>query len=229
MILRYHSHPMIWRIVDVLVWLTTRVIDPSRSATAAAWVQAFCAVAILVLTIFLAKFAKDSADAANKAVKAAEDSVAAARDSVAAARDSVATAQEDLEREWRPDLRIADVVRGGNRTLDVSVANLAKPGVLIERIVIVDTAAPGAPFRFREIALAAGGSSTEVKLGQALNTFFLQRCASRQDQFSLDLEVWLEYQATGKLRSRTPSMMLRATFSRGFMAATIIEPDELPT
>jgi hypothetical protein len=96
---------------------------------------------------------------------------------------------------------------------------------LIDRIVIVDSRHPDDPFRFRLIALVPGAAMTEIKIGQAFSTFFLQRYKEQWEKFSLDLEVQLEYHATGRVWGLTPKMNFRATFQGGFMAAQIIEAD----
>src|ERR1700691_1202194 len=177
-----------------------------------AWIQAITAVVVAAFAVIAAVISWKALATSESAVAEAVKATKAAQDSVAAARESAGVAREALEKEWQPDLRIADIARSQRREMDISVVNLARPGVLIERVFVMERHGATKAWHFRTSVMVAGGARQTVEIGQALSGFYLQCYPQQQNQFERDLKVWLEYFTVDGERRKTPPLFLRAAF-----------------
>jgi hypothetical protein len=88
----------------------------------AAIVQAVSAVAIALLT--------------KRLVSATNQYTEATSDSLKLSREELKLNREEFERDWRPDLRIAEIQGAEFGGVSLRVANLAKPAALVTRLKI---------------------------------------------------------------------------------------------
>jgi hypothetical protein len=99
----------------------------------AAIIQAVSAAIVALLTIFLVGATIGYARTAEKLLR---------------------LSHEQFERDWRPDLRIADMQRSGPGQVYLKVANLAKPAVLV-----------------KELKIGSGGRTKEQRPPQDVDTY----------------------------------------------------------
>lgn len=167
----------------------------------AATVQAVSAVVIAVLTAWLVKATKDYVDTTEEALR---------------------LSREQYERDWHPDLQIAEVLTYGPGAVVLRVANLAKPAALIKRIRIgVDGKAQTGvePQRKAEYPLAvlvAGGQiadqiRVDKQLGLYRDAYGPERNPPHVAMWRTVLNISLVYECSGT-ELRTPWIDCDAQF-----------------
>jgi hypothetical protein len=111
-------------------------------------VQAVSAVAIVILTYFLARYARQSVNGTDEALELLRDQLAKQQGSlellktqIADQKNALQLAREELEQEWRPQVSLfVHFVR--SLEVDLQVANLGRTAVqvrAVELLVVVGT------------------------------------------------------------------------------------------
>ena len=84
--------------------------------------------------------------------------------------DALELSRDQLERDWRPDVRIADIQRRGPGDVVLSIANIARPDVLVKQIKMRRVRRPDEAINAQDdlekrlVALVPGGQVLEVTI-----------------------------------------------------------------
>jgi hypothetical protein len=166
----------------------------------AAFIQAGAAIAIVRLTTKLAALTEGYAKAADASAKAASDSVALAR--------------ESIDRDWKPDVKIAGLFLQGAGTLNVKIANLSRHSALVTAISIA-AANSDEPLRLSRGDLVPGGTIQDIQIDRELNQYRQRRHPAppfpERAWLQLELRFSLECESGGS-RLQTAWLSCRVTF-----------------
>lgn len=165
-------------------------------------VQALCAIGILLLTAALVCATIWYARLTGKAV---------------------ALTTEQLQRDWSPDLRIADIQYIGNGHVNLRIANLAKPAALVRLLRIgtggraLQSLPPQDVMNFPLILLAPGGQtrddqSIHGEMGLYRTKYSPPPVPPSRSPWTAGLSVALVYDCGGK-EHQTPWFDFSAEFS----------------
>jgi hypothetical protein len=106
-------------------------------------IQAISAVAIVILTYFLARYARQSANRTDKALELLRDQLTKQQDSLESLKTQIADqknalqlAREEFQQEWRPQVSLfVHFVR--SLDVDLQVANLGRTAVQVRAVELI--------------------------------------------------------------------------------------------
>lgn len=122
--------------------------------------------------------------------------------------------QEQFERDWRPDLRIADIQRIGSTQVFLRLANLAKPAALVKELKIGTGGRsprnhpPQDIERYPLIYLVPGGQVCEqvwiqLELGRYRQKYNPPPAPSNRSQWQVSMSIAVVYDCAGRENQTT--------------------------
>lgn len=152
------------------------------------------------------------------------------------AKNLLRLSHEQFERDWRPDLRIADMQRIGEAQVYLKVANLAKPAALVKELRIgsggrtQQGTPPQGVLNFPLILLVPGGQIYEgdiwiqPMLGAYRQKYNAPPTPPRRAPWETWLNIALVYDAAGKTGQQTAWFDCVVTFEDLTVVKVQVQP-----
>ena len=207
-----------------------------RLDSIAAAIQAVSALAVAVLTYFLVSFTRRYVKRTEEALRLSADQLQLAREQLEEQRRFLQLSREQYEREWQPDLRIANIQRVGGEQVLLSVANFARPAALVKKLLLgtggraEQGTAPQGVESFSVRFLVSGGQIREdiaiqLYVGEYRRKYSPpQAPVGQRSQWQAGFSAALVYYCGGK-DNQTPWRDFSATL-HDYIVVNLVCPDE---
>lgn len=204
----------------------------------AAAIQAVSALAVAVLTYFLVTITRRYVRQTEEALKLSANQLQLAHEQLEQQKYFLQLSKEQYEREWQPDLRIANIQRVGGEQVFLSVANFARPAALVKKLLIgvggraEQGITPGDVENFSVRFLVPGGQIREdiaiqLHIGEYRRKYSPpQAPVGQRSQWQAGFSAALVYYCGGK-DNQTPWRDFSATL-HDYVVVDLVCPDEPP-